>query len=190
MRRVFLFIPFIICIVLGVFFVKGLSLDPTVLPSAKLGKAFPAFELQDVIKPQQLRDESQLKGEVRLVNVWATWCPTCKQEHSYLNKLARTEGVKIIGVNYKDERTKAVQWLKRYGDPYQFNVYDDKGSLGLDLGVYGAPETYIIDSEGIIRYRHVGAVDNKVWSGVKEKDGSVKFEGLKAKMLALGWNPK
>lgn len=190
MRRVFLFIPFIICVVLGVFFVKGLSLDPTELPSAKLGKAFPPFELQDLIEPQEVRNQLQLKGEVRLVNVWATWCPTCKQEHSFLNKLARTEGVNIIGINYKDERSKAVQWLKRYGDPYQFNIYDDKGSLGLDLGVYGAPETYIVDSEGVIQYRHVGAVDSKVWLGVKEKDGSVRSVGLKEKMLALGWSSK
>ena len=190
MRRILLFISFIICVVLGVVFVKGLSLDPTELPSAKLGKAFPAFNLEDLIRPEDARSQSQLKGEVRLVNVWATWCPTCKQEHSFLNKLASTEGVKIIGINYKDERNKAVQWLKRYGDPYQFNIYDHKGSLGLDLGVYGAPETYIVDDQGVIQYRHVGAVDSKVWLGLKEKDGSVKVEGLKAKMLALGWNPK
>lgn len=190
MRRILLFIPFAICVALGVFFVKGLSLDPTELPSAKIGKAFPAFSLPDLLAAEKQVDQNQLQGSVRLVNVWATWCPTCKQEHSFLNKLASNEGVKIIGINYKDERSKAVQWLKRYGDPYQFNIYDNKGSLGLDLGVYGAPETYIIDTQGVIQYRHVGAVDSRVWLGTKKEDGTLLKEGLRQKMLALGWSPK
>jgi cytochrome c biogenesis protein CcmG/thiol:disulfide interchange protein DsbE len=175
MRRVLLFIPFIICIVLGVLFVKGLSLNPTDLPSAKIGKAFPRFNLPDLQRSEQELSEQNIKDDVFLVNVWATWCPTCKEEHSYLNKLASTQSVKIIGINYKDDRAKAVEWLKRYQDPYVFNIYDEKGSLGLDLGVYGAPETYVVDAKGVIQYRHVGAVDENVWVDIK------------AKMLDAGW---
>jgi cytochrome c biogenesis protein CcmG/thiol:disulfide interchange protein DsbE len=175
MRRVLLFIPFIICIVLGVLFVKGLSLNPTDLPSAKIGKPFPSFNLPDLQRSEQKLSEQNIKGDVFLVNVWATWCPTCKQEHSYLNKLASTQDVKIIGINYKDDRAKAVEWLKRYQDPYVFNIYDEKGSLGLDLGVYGAPETYVVDAKGVIQYRHVGAVDENVWVDIKTE------------MLDAGW---
>ncbi|EPJ46678.1 MAG: cytochrome C biogenesis protein CcmG [Osedax symbiont Rs2] len=178
MRRVLLFIPLVICIVLGFLFVKGLSLNPTELPSAKIGKPFPAFSLATIRNANEVLTEASLTGAVRLVNVWATWCPTCKQEHSFLNKLAQTEGVEIIGINYKDQRSKASQWLKRYRDPYIFNLYDEQGSLGLDLGVYGAPETYIVDAQAIIRYRHVGEVNARVWVDIK------------AKMQALGWSPK
>ena len=167
MRRVLLFLPLVICLVLGALFVKGLSLDPTELPSAKLGKPFPSFSLESLEDESKLITEQDFKGKVRLVNVWATWCPTCKVEHGYLNKLAADEGVEIIGINYKDERVKAVQWLNRYQDPYVINVFDGPGSLGLDLGVYGAPETYIVDSEGVIRHRHVGAVDANVWLELK-----------------------
>ncbi|NRA15645.1 MAG: DsbE family thiol:disulfide interchange protein [Oceanospirillaceae bacterium] len=176
MRRFLLFIPFGICILLGVLFVKGLSLDPTELPSARLGKAFPSFNLPSVADANEQLSEQSLKGQVRLVNVWATWCPTCKREHSYLNKLANNEGVQIVGINYKDERNKAVQWLKRYQDPYIFNIYDEKGGLGLDLGVYGAPETYVVDAQGVIQYRHVGEVNERVW------------KKLKVIMQDLGWS--
>ena len=175
MRRTLLFIPFVVCIVLGVLFYKGLSLDPSVLPSTKIGKAFPDFSLVSVASEDKIYTQLDMRGAVRLVNVWATWCPTCKQEHSYLNKLAKTEGVEIIGINYKDERNKAVQWLKRYQDPYIFNIYDEKGGLGLDLGVYGAPETYVVDAQGVIQYRHVGEVNERVW------------KKLKVIMQDLGW---
>ncbi|EPJ53555.1 MAG: cytochrome C biogenesis protein CcmG [Osedax symbiont Rs2] len=178
MRRILLFIPLGICVLLGVLFVKGLSLNPTELPSARIGKAFPSFSLPSVSDAKQLLSEQSLKGKVRLVNVWATWCPTCKREHGFLNKLASTEGVEIVGINYKDERGKALQWLKRYQDPYIFNIYDEKGGLGLDLGVYGAPETYVVDTQGVIQYRHVGEVNDKVW------------KKLKVIMQDLGWSAK
>jgi cytochrome c biogenesis protein CcmG/thiol:disulfide interchange protein DsbE len=178
MRRFLLFIPLVICVVIGALFVKGLSLDPADLPSAKIGKNFPAFSLPSIADPDRSLTENDLKGGIRLVNIWATWCPTCKQEHSFLNKLAQTEGVEIIGINYKDERNKAVQWLKRYKDPYLFNIYDEEGGLGLDLGVYGAPETYIVDAQSVIHYRHVGEVNARVWIE------------LKAEMVKLGWSAK
>ena len=102
-------------------------------------------------------------GKPMLLNVWATWCPTCYAEHEYLNQLKEREGIHIVGINYKDERPKALRWLKNLGNPYADDIYDPTGMLALDLGVYGAPETFFIDSNGVIRYRHVGDVNDTVW---------------------------
>lgn len=166
MRRALVFLPLAIFLGLGFFLWRGLSIDPTELPSARLNDPFPAFELPSLTEPNKTLTPDDLKGEVALVNVWATWCPTCKEEHAFLNRLQR-EGITIYGINYKDEPVKAREWLKRYLDPYRSVVLDEEGLLGLDLGVYGAPETYVIDAQGVIRYRHVGAVDSQVWEQLK-----------------------
>ncbi|GLQ32377.1 DsbE family thiol:disulfide interchange protein [Litoribrevibacter albus] len=160
MKRITLFVPFLLFIGLGFFLFRGLSLDPKELPSALIGKQFPAFTAEKI--DGTAVSEKDLLGEVSLVNVWATWCPTCKQEHAYLNKLA-SEGIKIFGVNYKDETDKAVTWLEQLGNPYVFNIKDEDGMLGLDLGVYGAPETYLLDKNGVVRLKHVGDVNERVW---------------------------
>ncbi|MDO6782486.1 DsbE family thiol:disulfide interchange protein [Neptunomonas phycophila] len=167
MKRLFLFIPLVVFIALGALFWKGLTLDPTELPTALLNKPVPAFSLPALAAEDGLLTQESLKGKPALLNVWATWCPTCKEEHAQLNKIAREEGVTIYGINYKDERAAANDWLARYSNPYVLNIYDEAGSLGLDLGVYGAPETYVLDSNGIIRYRHVGAVDQAVWEQLR-----------------------
>ena len=101
-----------------------------------------------------------------LVNVWATWCPTCKAEHAFLNQLA-AQGIRIIGINYKDDTPKALQWLDDYGNPYLYNLSDPDGMLGLELGVYGAPETFLVDSDGIIRGKHIGDLNPVVWERLK-----------------------
>eukprot|EP00487_Bulimina_marginata_P004945 TRINITY_DN22170_c0_g1_i1.p2 TRINITY_DN22170_c0_g1~~TRINITY_DN22170_c0_g1_i1.p2 ORF type:complete len:132 (-),score=39.69 TRINITY_DN22170_c0_g1_i1:2-397(-) len=111
--------------------------DPTKLESVLIGKQVPEFGLEDLEQPGKFHDQAIFKGEPLLLNVWATWCPTCYAEHSYLNKLA-DQGVKIIGLNYKDDRNKAVGWLKELGNPYLISLFDGNGMLGLDLGVYGA----------------------------------------------------
>jgi cytochrome c biogenesis protein CcmG, thiol:disulfide interchange protein DsbE len=167
LRRFLVFIPLLIFFVMGIFLWRGLQLDPSELPSALIDKPMPSFNLSSVYDENTRLSEQQLKGKPALLNVWATWCPTCKQEHEQLNRIAREEGVTIYGINYKDERAKAQDWLTRYEDPYVLNIYDDKGTLGLDLGVYGAPETYILDKDGIIRYRHVGEVNEKVWAKLR-----------------------
>ncbi|QIW15124.1 thiol:disulfide interchange protein [Pasteurellaceae bacterium RH1A] len=137
--------------------------DPKKLESALVGKIVPSFKLESVQDPAKFVDESVLKtGKPRLLNVWATWCPTCYAEHKYLTELA-AQGIEIVGVDYKDDRQKAIRWLADYGDPYQAIVFDPKGSLGLDLGVYGAPETFILDGQGKIYYRHAGDVNDEVW---------------------------
>lgn len=151
--------------------------DPKKLESALIGKSVPAFNLESVQDEKQFIDQNVLKtGSPRLLNVWATWCPTCYAEHEYLTLLAK-QGVEIVGVDYKDERPKAMKFLMTYGNPYKAIIYDPKGSLGLDLGVYGAPETFIVDGNGIIQYRHAGDVNDRVWNEVLKPI----YEKLKAK---------
>ncbi len=167
MRKFWIFTPFVAFIAMSVFLFKGLFMDPSKLPSALIDRPFPSFSLPSLYEPDRLMSELDFKGEVALLNVWATWCPTCKDEHEQLNKIGLEEGIPIYGLNYKDDPQLARAWLERYKDPYTKVVVDQEGRLGLDLGVYGAPETYIIDQHGIIRYRHVGEVTEQVWQELK-----------------------
>ena len=177
MRKVILFLPLVAFIVLGGFLYSAIGNDPTVLPSAKLNKPVPSFSLPSVYSADKLVTEVDLKGEPALLNVWATWCPSCKEEHAQLNQI-KAAGYTVYGINYKDDRAKAQVWLDRYLDPYSKNIFDEKGRLGLDLGVYGAPETYVLDANGIIRYKHVGVVDEAVWQGMKKLLDELKQEAV------------
>ncbi|MGF1775119.1 DsbE family thiol:disulfide interchange protein [Vibrio maritimus] len=168
MNKKILFIPLVAFLILVSVFAVQLGRnqagdDPTKLESVLIGKQVPQFRLEDLAEPGKLYDQAVFTGEPLLLNVWATWCPTCYAEHQYLNELA-ANGVKIIGLNYKDQRNKAVQWLNELGNPYLISLFDGDGMLGLDLGVYGAPETFLIDANGVIRYRHVGDVNSQNWS--------------------------
>ncbi|WP_028239448.1 DsbE family thiol:disulfide interchange protein [Stutzerimonas azotifigens] len=162
MRRVLLLLPLVIFLGVAVFLYRGLFLDPSELPSALIGKPFPAFSLPSVQAGEPAITEADLKGRAALVNVWGTWCVACKVEHPVLNQLA-SQGVVIHGINYKDDNAAAQVWLRDFHDPYQLNVSDADGNLGLDLGVYGAPETFLIDKDGIIRHKYVGVIDERVW---------------------------
>lgn len=162
MKRLWLFLPVVLAIALGVILFAGLGNDPSRLESARIGQPVPDFQLSLLSEPGTLVGPEVLQGKAALLNVWATWCPACRVEHPYFMTL-QEQGVPIIGLNYKDQREPALEWLEDLGDPYVFNLFDAKGSLGFDLGVYGAPETYVIDREGIVRYRFVGVVDQKVW---------------------------
>ena len=164
MQRLKLFIPLIIFAVLCVLLYRGLFIpNKENLPSALLDKPLPEFQLPAVNDPQRIVTRQDFLGQVALVNVWATWCPTCLAEHKYLVELAQQEQIPIYGVNYKDDPAKARKWLRELHDPYQLTVVDEQGRLGLDLGVYGAPETFVIDANGIIRYKHIGDVNPTVW---------------------------
>lgn len=163
MKRVFLFIPVVLAVVLGVVLFAGIGKDPNKLESALIGKPVPEFQLQDLHDEDRELDRGLFKGQVSLLNVWGTWCPACRDEHDDLVWLAEEKGIRIVGLNYKDNRDDALIWLDRLGDPYQVSIYDPRGRLGFDLGVYGAPETYVIDADGIVRHRHVGVVNEKVW---------------------------
>lgn len=162
-----LYLPLIIFLALVAAFLVQLQRnaqgdDPKNLESALVGKPVPAKTLTDLLSTKTF-DESLFKqGKPLLLNVWATWCPTCYAEHQYLNHLAK-QSVPIIGLDYKDNSEKAVKWLHDLGNPYQVVLKDEKGSFALDLGVYGAPETFIVDGKGVIHYRYAGDVNERVW---------------------------
>ncbi len=127
------------------------------VPSPLIGKAVPEFSLATVEDQQQVFSSKELTGDIVLVNVWASWCVSCRAEHKLLNKIAK-QGIKIYGINYKDELADARQWLSAYGNPYVKNAHDITGRIGIDWGVYGTPETFIIDRNGMIRYKHTGPI--------------------------------
>ncbi|HEY7883903.1 MAG TPA: DsbE family thiol:disulfide interchange protein [Cellvibrionaceae bacterium] len=162
MQRVKLFLPLIVLLLLLPLFYVGLKLDPTAMPSALIGKPVPAFTLITVDDKELIIDQDYFTGKVTLLNVWASWCYACRIEHPYLNLLAE-QGVHIIGINYKDQYEAAQKWLQDLHNPYEFSVFDEQGRLGIDLGVTGAPETYVIGKDGSIRYRHIGVVNEAVW---------------------------
>lgn len=156
------FLPLCGLVVLSWFLLKGLDHDPRELPSVALGKTLPAFRLPSLLSSKEI-EQTSLVGKPFLLNVWATWCPSCRVEHPTFLKLKQA-GVRIIGLNYKDEELAAKKYLEIYGNPYEAVIVDALGSLVLDLGVYGAPETFFIDAKGVIRYRHVGVIDDRVWN--------------------------
>jgi cytochrome c biogenesis protein CcmG/thiol:disulfide interchange protein DsbE len=159
---VLLALPLAGFLVLLWFLWRGLGNDPSLLPSALIDRPLPVFTAATLDDPGRIVTPGDLKGDIALLNVWATWCPSCRAEHEMLRGLA-SQGVIIYGVNYKDERDKALDWLHTLGNPYRLNIDDAAGQLGIDLGVYGAPETYLLDARGVIRYRHVGVLDDQVW---------------------------
>lgn len=163
LKRVML-IPLGVFLLLVVILALGFRLeDPHLLPSVLIDRPFPEFELAELHDPSRMITEQDLKGEVALVNVWATWCANCLIEHPELMRIAHEEGVPIYGINYNDDPVKARQWLARHGDAYRFTMVDDKGKLGIDLGIYGAPETFLIDANGVIQFKQVGVVSPELW---------------------------
>jgi len=139
----------------------GLSNDPRRVPSPLVGKPAPAFELPRLQDPNVTFSPEMLKGEVWLLNIWASWCSGCQVEHPVLNELAKQNLVSIVGFDYKDTNAQAKAWLAKLGNPYRLVVTDQKGLVGFDYGVYGVPETFFIDKKGIIRYKHIGPVSYK-----------------------------
>ncbi len=161
-KVVILLLPALLFLIVCFFLFKGLYKDPHQLESTLIGRTVPKFTLPDLYQPNLLRHESIFKGQKILLNVWATWCPTCYAEHKFLNKLAHS-GIYIVGMNYKDERAKAIRWLTDLKDPYKITLFDKDGMVGMDLGVYGAPETFFIDSKGVIHYRQIGDINPQIW---------------------------
>ena len=156
-------IPIILFLLLSFFLWRGLSLDPHHLPSAVVGKSLPDFILPQLQNSQNKLASIELRDRVVLLNVWASWCQACIDEQAFLLQLAR-EGVPIYGLNYKDKSEHALQWLAQWGNPYRLTAQDIEGKVAIDLGVYGAPETFVIDKQGIIRYRHAGVMNQQIWS--------------------------
>ena len=156
-----LFIPLIIFVVMAFFLWRGLSIDPKHLPSALIDKPMPEFELP-VLGQEKTLTKNDLVGKPFLINIWGTWCTTCYYEHPYLVELSK-QGVNILGVNWRDDREAALEWLKKLENPYFHIIEDQEGRLVLDLGVTAAPETFVVDSNGMVKYRHTGQVTKEVW---------------------------
>lgn len=163
MKRLKLFIPLIIFAALAALFYPALKRDPSELTSALVGRSVPDFQLRTVKEPQDLVSQDDIKGHhFALINVWATWCAPCRQEHPFLVELA-DKRVPIFGVNGQDQLEPAREWLDERGDPYHFSIFDPDGKLVLDLGVYGYPETFLIDKDGTILLRKAGVLSDRVW---------------------------
>ena len=146
------------------FLAIGLTRNPQEVPSALINKAAPEFRLPQLKDPNKTFSAADMRGKVWLLNVWASWCIACREEHPYLAEYAKSGAIPILGLNYKDQREDALAWLEEFGDPYVLSAADLEGRVGLDYGVYGAPETYVIDKSGTIRMKHIGPVTPDVWS--------------------------
>ena len=151
-------IPLALFVIISIFLAIGLKLNPKDIPSPFIDKPAPAFTALNLNRPEQKLSPADLKGKVWLFNVWASWCVSCREEHPVLNELAKQQAVIIVGLNYKDDPEAAKQWLANLGNPYNDSIIDQDGRIGLDWGVYGVPETFVIDKQGIVRYKHTGPV--------------------------------
>ena len=156
-------VPLVIFVSLGLLLAYGLKLYPRRIPSPLIGKPLPAFSLTTVADPARKVSRDDLQGRVYLLSVWASWCVACREEHPLLNELTSRKAVTIIGLNYKDKREDALRWLGALGNPYELSLSDQDGRLGINLGVYGVPETFVIDKQGVIRYKQIGPMTPEVW---------------------------
>ena len=176
MNKKILIFPFIIF--LSIFFVFFYLLvierDPSELPSVLIDKKVPAFETTSLLNKKTFISKVEFGKEITLVNFFATWCGPCREEHVYIKRLSNEKKIKIIGVNYKDDLDKAVAWLEELGNPYSDVIVDNKGQIGIDWGVYGIPETFIVNSKGIIKYRLVGAITKNKYNAFYSKIGEFK----------------
>jgi cytochrome c biogenesis protein CcmG/thiol:disulfide interchange protein DsbE len=161
-RYVLLAVFLALVVLLGV----GLTLDPREVPSPLVGKQAPSFQLPQLHDPAKVFSEKDMLGKVWLLNVWASWCVSCREEHPVLVAFSKTGVAPVYGLNYKDKRADGIAWLKRLGNPYVLSAYDVKGQIGIDYGVYGVPETYVIDKKGVIRYKRIGPLTPEI---LKEK---------------------
>lgn len=156
-------LPLGVFIALVALLAVGLSLNPRHVPSPLVGKPLPEFTLAQLRDPQKSLSRSDLGGRPILLNAWATWCVECRREHPLLVDIARAGDIPVYGLNYKDQRADALQWLQRLGDPYVASAFDGDGRVGIDLGVYGLPETFLVDADGIIVHKHVGPLSREIW---------------------------
>ena len=156
-------LPVLAFMILVLFLALGLSLDPSQVPSPLIGKPGPVFELPDLHRPDDVVNNATMAGQPALLNVWATWCAACRVEHDTLLALAASKAIPIYGLNYKDDRESAIRWLEQLGDPYTAVAFDPDGKVGLDWGVYGAPETFLLDPNGVVVYKYIAPISLAVW---------------------------
>ena len=156
-------VPLVLFLGLVALLFYGLGTDPRKVPSPLVGKPAPEFSLPALLDPDRTVSSADLAGKVTLLNVWFSSCVSCRAEHRELMRIAREGGVQIVGLNWKDDKGAAIQMLRQFGNPYSLIAVDEAGRVGIDWGVYGAPETFVVDPEGIIRYKQIGPIDQEVW---------------------------
>ncbi len=157
------FIPLILFVVIAVFLYFSLNSNSSKLPSPLLGKMFPNIEAKDFYSNESVLLADLFSENMSLVNVWASWCVTCRQEHQMMMKIANNKDLQLIGINYKDTRIDGEKFLEMMGNPFDVIIFDPNGKIGLDLGVYATPETFLVNQQGVILYKHIGAIDSKIW---------------------------
>ena len=162
MKSLRFIIPLAVFLVLAGFLAVGLKLDPRKVPSPLIGKPAPAFKLPRLDDPAQVVDRDAMIGKAWVLNVWASWCGPCREEHPHVVAFARSKQAPLVGLNYKDARSDALAWLKELGNPYDVSLSDLEGRVGIDFGVYGVPETFVIDKSGVIRFKHIGPLTPEV----------------------------
>lgn len=162
-RIIIALVPLILFAALVALLIFGLQTDPRKVPSPLVDKPVPQFTLPELTDPGRNVSDADLKGKISLVNVWASWCSSCRAEHQALMALSDIPDFQIVGLNWKDDVTNAMQVLRLTGNPYDMNGYDPDNEVGIDWGVYGAPETFVVDKNGMIRYKHIGPIDRTVW---------------------------
>jgi cytochrome c biogenesis protein CcmG, thiol:disulfide interchange protein DsbE len=156
MKQLKFLLPLAIFLGLVWFLAAGLKLDPKEVPSPLINKPAPGFALTRLDNPAQTIRREEMLGKVWMLNVWASWCVACREEHPLLVEFAKSKMLPIYGLNYKDDRGAGLQWLSRFGNPYEASLFDNDGRVGIDFGVYGVPETFIIDRQGVIRFKQIG----------------------------------
>ena len=162
MRKTFFILPLVFFLIFGIFFyLLSTDRNPSEIPSNLLNKTVPIFEAESLFKNEKFISLNEFKDEITLVNFFATWCKPCRDEHIYIKRFADQKNIKVIGINYKDNQKKTKKWLNDLGNPYKDILIDQNGNIAIDCGVYGIPETFIINSNGIIKYRHVGPITEK-----------------------------
>ena len=171
MKKQLLIFPSIIFffILLVFFYLLIIDRDPTELPSVLIEKKVPRFEAESLLDDKKFISTEEFANKTVIVNFFATWCKPCREEHPYIKRLSNTKGIKIIGINYKDNPQRTIKWLKELGNPYSNIAIDSNGQIGIDWGVYGLPETFIVNAKGIIKYRHVGPITKKIYNNFYSK---------------------
>jgi len=161
-RSLFFLIPLIAFVTLAGFLYRGLSLRPSEVPSPLIGKPAPQFETPKLAAPGEKFSNKDMLGKVWILNVWASWCGPCREEHPVWNEFASMNLAPVVGLNYKDQDETAARWLRELGNPYAVSIADHDGRVGIDYGVYGVPETFVIDRAGVIRFKHIGPITKTV----------------------------
>ncbi|MBV1908563.1 MAG: DsbE family thiol:disulfide interchange protein [Kangiellaceae bacterium] len=160
----FFIVSLFLVVVAGFYLLIGQ--DKTILPSQLIDRTVPKFQVEDLLDNSVIRSNTDFEGQITLLNVWASWCPACYAEHPYWEEYAKNKDVVLVGLNYRDSKSKALKFLKEQGDSFAWNIFDQNGRLGIEFGVYGAPETFVIDTNGKVLYRHVGVVTPEVFESI------------------------